>query len=198
MNDLLLHNDGYQYHATAIIDDDSVIGKESRIWHWVHVSSGAKIGSGCSLGQGVYIGSKVVIGNGVKIQNNVSVYDNVYLEDEVFCGPSMVFTNVYNPRSSINRKEEYRDTIVRKGASLGANCTIVCGVEIGKSSFVAAGSVVKEDVAPYSLVAGVPAKHVGWMSEFGERLIFNKAGKAFCPQTDVEYTLKNGEVIKES
>lgn len=197
MKDLLSHKDGYKYHETAIVDNGSKIGKDTRIWHWVHVSSGAEIGSECSLGQGVYIGNKVVIGDGVKIQNNVSVYDNVYLEDDVFCGPSMVFTNVYNPRSSINRKEEYRDTIVRKGASLGANCTIVCGVEIGKSSFVAAGAVVKDNVAPYSLVAGVPAKHIGWMSEFGERLKFNKEGKAVCSQTNTTYTLINDEVTKD-
>ena len=197
MKELLNHENGYKFHRAAIIDEGSIIGKDTRVWHWVHISSGAKIGSGCSLGQGVYVGSKVKIGNGVKIQNNVSVYDNVYLEDNVFCGPSMVFTNVYNPRSSINRKEEYRDTVVREGASLGANCTIVCGVEIGKSAFVAAGAVVKENVAPYSLVAGVPAVHVGWMSEFGERLNFNREGLATCSQTNNTYSLKDGIVTKE-
>ena len=197
MKDLLVHRDGYKFHPTAEVDDGAKIGEGTRVWHWVHVSTGAKIGSGCSLGQGVYIGSKVVIGDGVKIQNNVSVYDNVYLEDDVFCGPSIVFTNVYNPRSSVNRKEEYRDTIVRKGASLGANCTIVCGVEIGRSSFVAAGAVVRENVEPYSLVAGVPARHIGWMSEFGENLNFDQNGKAVCSHTHEIYTLNDNKVSKE-
>jgi UDP-2-acetamido-3-amino-2,3-dideoxy-glucuronate N-acetyltransferase len=197
MTDLLQHQDGYFHHPSSLIDEGSEIGRDTKVWHWVHISSSAKIGSSCSLGQGVYVGNKVIIGDRVKIQNNVSVYDNVFLEEDVFCGPSMVFTNVYNPRSAVNRKEEYRDTLVRKGASLGANCTIICGVEIGRSAFVAAGAVVKEDVRAYELVAGVPAKHVGWMSEFGERLLFNGEGKAKCLQTHETYILKEGVVSKE-
>lgn len=159
----------YTKHETAIIDDGAEIGDGTRIWHWTHVCGGAKIGNNCSLGQNVFVANKVVIGNGVKIQNNVSVYDNVTLEDDVFCGPSMVFTNVYNPRSAVNRKNEYRDTIVKKGATLGANCTIVCGVTIGKYAFVGAGAVVNKDVPDYALVVGVPAKQIGWMDEEGNR-----------------------------
>jgi len=157
-------------HSTAIIDDGAQIGLGTKIWHWVHVCSGAQIGRGCSLGQNVFVGDKVCVGNNVKIQNNVSVYDNVTLEDDVFCGPSVVFTNVYNPRSAIVRKNEYRDTFVKKGATLGANCTIVCGVIIGKYSFVGAGAVVTKDIPDYALMVGVPAKQVGWVREFGDRL----------------------------
>ena len=157
-------------HSTAIIDDGAQIGLGTKIWHWVHVCSGAQIGRGCSLGQNVFVGDKVCVGNNVKIQNNVSVYDNVTLEDDVFCGPSVVFTNVYNPRSAIVRKNEYRDTFVKKAATLGANCTIVCGVIIGKYSFVGAGAVVTKDIPDYALMVGVPAKQVGWVSEFGDRL----------------------------
>ena len=196
MKELLNHENGYKFHRTAIIDEGSIIGKDTRVWHWVHISSGAKIGSGCSLGQGVYVGSKVKIGNGVKIQNNVSVYDNVYLEDNVFAVPAWS-SPMFIILDHLSTKEEYRDTVVREGASLGANCTIVCGVEIGKSAFVAAGAVVKENVAPYSLVAGVPAVHVGWMSEFGERLNFNREGLATCSQTNNTYSLKDGIVTKE-
>lgn len=159
----------YTKHETAIIDSGAEIGEGTRIWHWVHICGGAKIGQNCSLGQNVFVGNKVTIGNGVKIQNNVSVYDNVTLEDDVFCGPSMVFTNVYNPRAAVNRKNEYRDTIVKKGATLGANCTIVCGVSIGKYAFVGAGAVVTKDVPDYALVVGVPAKQIGWMNEDGTR-----------------------------
>ena len=151
-------------HSTAIIDDGAQIGLGTKIWHWVHVCSGAQIGRGCSLGQNVFVGDKVCVGN------NVTVYDNVTLEDDVFCGPSVVFTNVYNPRSAIVRKNEYRDTFVKKGATLGANCTIVCGVIIGKYSFVGAGAVVTKDIPDYALMVGVPAKQVGWVSEFGDRL----------------------------
>jgi UDP-2-acetamido-3-amino-2,3-dideoxy-glucuronate N-acetyltransferase len=158
-------------HPTAIVDVGAEIGNGTRIWHWVHVCAGARIGRDCSLGQNVFVGNDVVIGNNVKIQNNVSVYDAVRLEDDVFCGPSMVFTNVYNPRSSVNRKAEYRSTVVRKGATLGANCTIVCGVTIGEFAFVGAGTVVKQDVPPYALMVGVPARRIGWMSEAGTRLI---------------------------
>lgn len=159
-----------QVHPTAIVDDGAVIGEGSRVWHWTHVCGGARIGSGCSLGQNVFVGNDVVIGDRVKIQNNVSVYDAVRMEDEVFCGPSMVFTNVYNPRSAVERKNEYRQTLVRKGATLGANCTIVCGVTIGRYAFVGAGAVVNKDVADHALMVGVPARRVGWMCECGERL----------------------------
>lgn len=157
-------------HPTAIVDEGASIGDGSRVWHWVHVCGAARIGTGCSLGQNVFVGNDVVIGNNVKIQNNVSVYDAVRLEDDVFCGPSMVFTNVYNPRSSITRKDEYRQTTVRKGATLGANSTIVCGVTIGEHAFVAAGAVVNRDVAPFALMGGVPAKRLGWMCLCGVRL----------------------------
>ncbi len=157
-------------HETAIVDAGAQIGDGTRIWHWVHVCGGARIGEGCSLGQNVFVGNDVVIGNNVKIQNNVSVYDAVRLEDDVFCGPSMVFTNVYNPRSAVNRKAEYRQTIVKRGATLGANCTIVCGTTIGEYAFVGAGAVVNRDVPPYALMAGVPARRIGWMCESGTRL----------------------------
>jgi UDP-2-acetamido-3-amino-2,3-dideoxy-glucuronate N-acetyltransferase len=166
-------------HPTAIVDEGAQIGDGSRIWHWVHVCGKARIGRGCSLGQNVFVGNDVVIGNNVKIQNNVSVYDAVRLEDDVFCGPSMVFTNVYNPRSVITRKDEYRETFVRKGATLGANCTIVCGATVGRHAFVAAGAVVNRDVAPFALVAGVPAKRIGWMCLCGTQLP-KKAGSVTC------------------
>ncbi|MGY0217561.1 DapH/DapD/GlmU-related protein [Endozoicomonadaceae bacterium StTr2] len=188
----------YFAHPTAIIDDGASIGKETRIWHWVHISSGAEIGSKCSLGQNVYVANKVKVGSNVKIQNNVSLYDNVTLEDDVFCGPSMVFTNVYNPRSAVERKNEYKKTVVEKGASLGANCTIVCGVTIGKFAFVAAGAVVKNDVNDYALVAGVPATQKGWISEFGERLDLplTGSGQCQCPHTGQKYILDDNKVIK--
>lgn len=157
-------------HPTAIVDDGAQIGDGSRVWHWAHISGGAVIGTGCSFGQNVYVGNDVTIGNNVKIQNNVSVYDAVHLEDDVFCGPSMVFTNVYNPRSAINRKAEYRPTLIRKGATLGANCTIVCGSTVGEHAFVGAGAVVNRDVQPYALMLGVPARRSGWMCKCGERL----------------------------
>jgi len=185
---------GYEAHPTAIVDAGARVGEGTRIWHWVHVSAGAVIGARCSLGQNVYVGSRVVIGDNVKIQNNVSVYDNVSLEDDVFCGPSMVFTNVYNPRSAVSRKEEYRDTRVRRGATLGANCTVVCGVTIGEYAFVGAGSVVKGDVPPYALVVGVPARQVGWMSRHGERLDLplDGDGEAVCPGDGTRYRLRDG------
>ncbi len=190
----------YFKHDSAIVDDGAVIGDDSRVWHFVHVCGGAKIGKGVSLGQNVFVGNKVTIGNDVKIQNNVSVYDNVTLEDGVFCGPSMVFTNVYNPRSLIERKSEYLDTLVKKGATLGANCTIVCGVTIGQFSFVGAGAVVNKDVPNYALVVGVPAKQIGWMSEFGEQLDLplSGSGEVKCQHTNARYVLKNDVVIKES
>lgn len=165
-------------HETAIVDAGAQIGDGSRVWHWVHVCGGARIGERCSLGQNVFVGNDVVIGNNVKVQNNVSVYDAVHLEDDVFCGPSMVFTNVYNPRSAIVRKDEYRKTLVKRGATLGANSTIVCGVTIGEFGFVAAGAVVNRDVAPYALMAGVPARRLGWMCKCGVQL--KGRGKVRC------------------
>ena len=179
-------------HATAIVDAGAQIGEGTRVWHWVHVSAGARIGNGCSLGQNVFVGNRVVIGNNVKIQNNVSVYDEVTLEDDVFCGPSMVFTNVYNPRSAVPRKDEYRRTLVRRGATLGANCTIVCGVTVGEYAFVGAGAVVNRDVADYALMLGVPARHAGWMSRHGERLPLPLEGhaEARCPHSGVRYLLR--------
>ncbi len=184
----------YTVHPSAIVDDGAQIGDGTRIWHWVHVSAGARIGQGCSLGQNVYVGNRVVIGNNVKIQNNVSVYDNVTLEDGVFCGPSMVFTNVYNPRSEVSRKDEYRDTLVKRGATLGANCTIVCGATIGEYAFIGAGAVVNRDVPAFALIVGVPGKQMGWMSKFGERLNLPLSGDAecICPHTNERYVLRAG------
>ena len=183
-------------HPTAIIDDGARIGADCRIWHWVHVSGGAIIGDRCSLGQNVYVGNKVVIGNNCKIQNNVSVYDAVTLEDDVFCGPSMVFTNVYNPRSAVVRKNEYRDTLVKRGATLGANCTIVCGVTIGEYAFVGAGAVVNRNVKPYALMAGVPAGQVGLMSAHGMRLDLPLSGDggATCSESGERYVMTGGHV----
>ena len=187
---------GYTAHPTAIIDTGAQIGDETYVWHWVHVCAGARIGRRCSLGQNVYVGNRVIIGNNVRIQNNVSVYDNVTLEDDVFCGPSMVFTNVYNPRSHVSRKNEYRDTVVRRGATLGANSTIVCGVTIGEYAFVAAGAVINRDVKPFALMAGVPARQIGWMSRNGERLKLPLAGngETTCPATGEHYRLQGGLV----
>ena len=184
----------YTAHETAIIDPGARIGDGTRIWHWVHVSAGAVIGEHCSLGQGVYVGNAVQIGNRVKIQNNVSVYDGVTLEDSVFCGPSMVFTNVLNPRAEIVRKAEYLPTRVRRGATLGANCTIVCGVTIGEYAFVGAGAVIVADVPDYALMVGVPARRVGWMSRYGERLTLpvNGSGEAVCPRMGLRYRLEDG------
>jgi UDP-2-acetamido-3-amino-2,3-dideoxy-glucuronate N-acetyltransferase len=181
-------------HPTAIVDEGAQIGDGTRIWHWVHVCGGARVGERCSLGQNVYVGNRVVIGSNVKIQNNVSVYDDVTLEDDVFCGPSMVFTNVYNPRAAIVRKSEYRPTLVRRGATLGANCTIVCGVTIGAYAFVGAGAVVNSDVPDFALVVGVPAKRIGWMSRYGEQLDLpvDGNGEARCPHTDDRYVLAGG------
>lgn len=180
-----------QVHETAIIDDGAQIGEGSRVWHWVHVCGGAKVGKGVSLGQNVFIGNKVVVGDNCKIQNNVSVYDNVTLEEGVFCGPSMVFTNVYNPRSLIERKDEYRDTLIKRGATLGANCTIVCGVTVGEFAFVGAGAVINKNVKPYALMVGVPARQVGWMSEHGEQipLPMDGNGEYHCPHSGKTYRL---------
>ena len=188
----------YYKHESAIVDDGAEIGEGSRVWHFVHECGGAKIGKGVSLGQNVFVGNKVTIGDQCKIQNNVSVYDNVHLEEGVFCGPSMVFTNVYNPRSLIERKDQYRDTLVKKGATLGANCTIVCGVTIGEYAFVGAGAVVNKDVPAYALMVGVPAKQKGWMSEFGEQLDLPLQGNAevTCPHTGAKYTLNGTQLTK--
>ena len=183
-------------HPSAIVDDGAQLGDGTRVWHFAHVSAGAHIGEGCSLGQGVYVGNDVHIGRNVKIQNNVSVYDAVTLEDDVFCGPSMVFTNVHNPRSAVPRKDEYRRTLVRQGATLGANCTIVCGTTIGAHAFVGAGAVVSRDVPAYALVVGVPARRIGWMSRHGERLDLPASGQgeAVCPATGERYRL-DGETL---
>ena len=187
----------YQVHETAIVDEGAQIGEGSRIWHWVHICSEAVIGKDCSFGQNVFVGNKVTIGNNVKVQNNVSVYDNVTLEDDVFCGPSMVFTNVYNPRSAVTRKDEYRNTLVKRGSTLGANCTIVCGVSIGEYAFIGAGAVVNKNVPDFALMVGVPARQIGWMSRFGEQLNLPLYGnvEAICPSTSERYIL-NGNVCK--
>lgn len=186
-------------HDSAIVDDGAQIGEGSRVWHWVHVCGGARVGKNVSMGQNVFIGNRVTVGDNCKIQNNVSVYDNVHLEDGVFCGPSMVFTNVYNPRSLVERKDEYRDTRVKKGASLGANCTLVCGVTVGEYAFVGAGAVINRDVPAYALMVGVPAKQIGWMSEHGEQLDLplEGSGETTCPHTGKVYKLVNGAVVKE-
>ena len=181
-------------HPSAIVDQGAVLGDDTKVWHFAHVCGGARIGNDCSLGQNVFIGNDVLIGNRVKIQNNVSVYDAVTLEDEVFCGPSMVFTNVHNPRAAIVRKDQYRHTLVRRGATLGANVTIVCGVTIGEYAFIGAGAVVTRDVRDFALMAGVPARQIGWMSRHGERLPLNIDGndEATCPHTGDLYLLLNG------
>ncbi len=186
--------DSNSVHPSAVVDDGAMLGPGTRVWHFSHVCGGARIGAGCSLGQNVFVGNDVVIGDRVKIQNNVSVYDAVTLEDEVFCGPSMVFTNVYNPRSGIVRKDQYRRTLVRRGASIGANATIVCGVTIGSYAFIGAGAVIKHDVPDFALMAGVPARQVGWISRFGERLPLPLAGngEAVCPHTGESYVLVDG------
>jgi len=187
----------YFAHDSAIIDQGATIGEESRIWHFSHVCSGARIGSGVSLGQNVFVGSNAKIASFCKIQNNVSIYDNVTLEEGVFCGPSVVFTNVHNPRALIKRKNEYADTLVGKGATLGANCTIICGVSIGKFAFIGAGAVVTRDIKPYELAIGVPARQIGWMSEYGEKLPLPIKGKeeAICPHTGQIYTLHSDQLI---
>ncbi|MDP3699468.1 MAG: DapH/DapD/GlmU-related protein [Hylemonella sp.] len=185
----------YTVHPSAIVDAGAQIGEGSRVWHWVHICAGARIGRDCSFGQNVFVGNDVVIGNNVKVQNNVSVYDAVTLEDDVFCGPSMVFTNVYNPRSAVIRKEEYRRTLIRQGATLGANCTIVCGATVGRYAFVGAGAVVNHEVPDYALVVGVPARQIGWMSEHGEKLDLPLTGDAqtVCQHTGQRYELRNGK-----
>lgn len=190
----------FTVHPSAIVDDGAQIGDGSRVWHFAHVCAGAKIGRNVSLGQNVFVGNKVFIGDNSKIQNNVSVYDNVTLEEGVFCGPSMVFTNVYNPRSLIERKSEYRNTLVKKGATLGANCTIVCGVTIGEFAFIGAGAVINKDVKPYALMVGVPAKQIGWMSEYGEQLNLPLHGdqQVICQHTGDRYMLIGSTLAKQS
>ena len=189
-----------QIHESAIIDDGAQIGEGSRVWHFAHVCGGARIGRGVSLGQNVFVGNKVVIDDKCKVQNNVSVYDNVTLEEGVFCGPSMVFTNVHNPRALVERKDEYRDTLVKRGATLGANCTIVCGIKIGEFAFIGAGAVISRNVPDFALMVGVPAKQIGWMSAYGERLSLPLLGReeAICPHTNDRYILTDGQVIREA
>ncbi len=186
----------YWVHETAIIDEGAQIGADSKVWQWVHICGGAQVGKGVSLGQNVFVGNKVIIGDQCKIQNNVSVYDNVTLEDGVFCGPSVVFTNVYNPRSLIERKNEYQNTLIKKGATLGANCTILCGVIIREFAFVGAGALINKDVPAYALMVGVPAKQIGWMSEYGKKLDLPLSGNAntTCEHTGQKYQLKDGQV----
>jgi UDP-2-acetamido-3-amino-2,3-dideoxy-glucuronate N-acetyltransferase len=181
-------------HPSAIVDDGATLGDGSKVWHFAHICAGARIGADCSLGQNVYVGNDVLIGHRVKVQNNVSIYDAVTLEDDVFCGPSMVFTNVYNPRAAVVRKHEYRHTLVERGATIGANATIVCGVTLGAWCFVAAGAVVNRDVAPFALVAGVPARQIGWVSRHGERLDLplTGTGVARCPSTGELYVVRGG------
>ncbi|MBS0613403.1 MAG: N-acetyltransferase [Proteobacteria bacterium] len=183
-------------HPTAIVDQGAVLGEGCRVWHFVHISAGARIGALCSFGQNVFVGNDVRIGSNVKIQNNVSVYDAVEIEDDVFCGPSMVFTNVYNPRSAVTRKNEYRRTTVRRGATLGANCTIVCGVTIGEHAFIGAGAVVNHDIPAFGLMVGVPARQIGWMSRFGEKLDLPLIGngEALCKHTGDRYVLRDGDL----
>lgn len=191
---------GHWAHPTAIVDEGASIGDGTRIWHFSHVCAGARIGPGCSLGQNVFVGNEVVIGGNVRIQNNVSVYDGVTLEDDVFCGPSMVFTNVINPRAHVSRKHDYRPTLVRRGATLGANCTVVCGLMIGRFAFVGAGAVITKDVSDFALLAGVPARQIGWMSAHGERLDLplEGEGKAACPHTGHSYVLRDGTVCTDA
>ena len=186
----------YFAHETAVIDEGSVIGAGTNIWHFTHIMTGCRIGEKCNLGQNIVVSPDVVLGNNVKVQNNVSIYTGVICEDDVFLGPSMVFTNVINPRSAVARKDQYLKTLVMKGATIGANATIICGITLGSYSFVGAGAVVTKDVAPYELVIGNPARHVGWMSEYGHRLQFNAEGFAVCPESREKYRIINNKVEK--
>jgi len=188
----------YFAHETAVIDKGCVIGQGTRIWHFSHITSGCTIGENCNLGQNVVVSPKVVLGNNVKVQNNVSIYTGVICEDDVFLGPSMVFTNVINPRSAVNRRGHYAQTIVKRGATIGANATIVCGHNIGEYAFVGAGAVVTREVLPYALVIGNPARQIGWMSEYGHRLHFDEDNIAICPESHEKYKLENNQVFKIS
>ena len=185
---------GYYVHPSSIIDENCIIGEGTKIWHFSHVMSGAVIGNNCNLGQNVVVSPKVILGNNVRVQNNVSIYEGVICEDDVFLGPSVVLTNVINPRSAISRKEQYKRTLIKKGASIGANATIVCGNTIGEYAFIGAGAVVTKDVLPYALVIGNPAVQKGWISEYGHKLIFNSENIAICPESNQEYLLKNNIV----
>jgi len=187
----------YFVHSSAIVDEGCEIGEGVKIWHFSHIMPGCKIGDGCNIGQNVVVSPKVVLGKNVRVQNNVSIYEGVICEDDVFLGPSMVFTNVINPRSAVSRKHEYMTTLVRRGASIGANATIVCGNEIGQFAFIGAGAVVTKPVPAYALVVGNPAKHIGWMSEFGHRLHFDEKGIALCEESNAQYILTNGSVSKQ-
>lgn len=186
----------YFVHESAIVDDGAIIGEGTSIWHFCHIMPNAKLGKKCNLGQNVFVASDVILGNNVKIQNNISIYTGVVCEDDVFLGPSMVFTNVTNPRSGVNRRGQYSKTTVKKGASIGANATIVCGHDIGKYAFIGAGSVVTKTIPAYALVVGNPAKQIGWMSEYGHRLSFDETGFATCPESKEKYQLKDGSVSK--
>jgi UDP-2-acetamido-3-amino-2,3-dideoxy-glucuronate N-acetyltransferase len=183
-------------HETAVIDESCRIGKGTKIWHFSHIMTGAEIGENCNIGQNVVVSPQVRLGRNVKVQNNVSIYTGVICEDDVFLGPSMVFTNIINPRSAVTRKEQYVTTIVEKGATIGANSTIICGNKIGKYSFIGAGAVVTKEVKPYALVVGNPARQTGWMSEFGHKLSFDASGMATCPESGERYRLENGNVSK--
>ena len=185
----------YFAHSTAVIDDNCLIGEGTKIWHFTHIMTGAVIGKNCNLGQNVVIGSRVILGENVRIQNNVSVYEGVICEDDVFLGPSVVLTNVINPRSAISRKNEFKSTLIKRGATIGANATIVCGNEIGSFAFIGAGAVVTKQVLPYALIIGNPGKQAGWMSEFGHKLHFDEEGKAICPESGQEYIL-SGNFVK--
>ena len=191
-------NQNNLYHPTAIIDKGAKVGANTKIWHWSHICSGAEIGSNCSLGQNVFVGNKVKIGSHTKIQNNVSIFDNIIIEKNVFCGPSIVFTNVYNPRSEISRKHEYKNTIIREGVTLGANCTIICGVTVGKYAFVGAGAVINKDYKEFALMVGVPAKQIGWMSAYGERISLPLQGEGVwkCKNTGDKYILKGDRIFQ--
>lgn len=189
-------NTEYFAHETAVIDENCSIGINTKIWHFSHIMSKCTIGNGCNIGQNVVVSPNVILGNNVKVQNNVSIYTGVICEDDVFLGPSMVFTNIINPRSAIIRKDEYKQTIVKKGASIGANATIICGNNIGEYALIGAGSVVTKEVLPYALVVGNPSKQIGWISEYGHRLNFNENNIAICPESKVKYQLKNNKVEK--
>ena len=191
-----MNKKNYYAHETSVIDDNCSIGEGTKIWHFSHIMSNCKIGEKCSLGQNVVVSPDVILGNNVKVQNNVSIYTGVICEDDVFLGPSMVFTNVINPRSAIIRRDEFKKTLVKKGASIGANATIICGNTIGKYSLIGAGSVVTKEIQPYALVVGNPSKQIGWVSEYGHRLVFYESGIAICPESKEKYQLTNNKVLK--